>query len=40
MCGSLWRYQVIAKISVVNGGKLAQRELNDRAERRKRFEII
>lgn len=42
----LWQAcQVVAKVrdhlaNVVNGGKLAQRELNDLAERRKRFGII
>ena len=42
----LWQAcQVVAKVrdhlaNVVNGGKLAQRELNDLAERQKRFGII
>jgi len=42
----LWQAcQVVAKVrdhltSVVNAGKLAQRELNDLAERQKRFRII
>ena len=42
----LWQAcQVVAKVrdhltNAVNGGKLAQRELNDLAERQKRFGII
>jgi hypothetical protein len=42
----LWQaVQVVAKVrdhlvSVANGGKLAQRELNDLAERRKYFGIV
>ena len=42
----LWQaVQIVAKVRdhlthVVNGGKLAQRELNDLADRKKRFGII